>query len=83
MKEPGENRRFCREQIRAWIEEATGEGLSVDDPLPDTLAATAEALGMHPAELRLWVYDQPKPAWTSTALANWARRHGFTRDHAA
>ena len=59
---------FDRTQIRAWIEEATGEGLSVEDSLPDTLAATAEALGLQPAELKLWCYES-QHAWTSADLA--------------
>lgn len=68
---------FSREHIRAWIEEATGGGLSVDDPLPDTLAATAQALGLMPFQLRIWIWEQPKPEWSGAALERWARARGF------
>jgi hypothetical protein len=84
---------FDREQIRAWIEESTGAGLSVDDALPDTLAVTAEALGLEPAELRLWIFDhrlidpngevvgsaRPATEWTTAALVKWARHFGLGR----
>jgi predicted Zn-dependent protease len=84
---------FDREQIRAWIEESTGAGLSVDDALPDTLAATAEALGLEPAELKLWIFDhrlvsadgevvgssRPASEWTTAALVRWARHFGLGR----
>lgn len=71
---------FHREAVRTWIEEVTGEGMSVDDSLPDTLVATAQALGALPLELKLWVYDQPKSAgWTGDALTTWCRRNGFNR----
>lgn len=68
---------FSREDIRTWIEEATGGGLSVDDPLPDTLAATAQALSLMPFQLRIWVWEQPKPEWSGPALERWARAKGF------
>lgn len=68
---------FDREQIRCWLEDATGVGLSVEDPLPDTLAATAEGLGMKPAALLLWVHDQPAHPWTPQHLTTWAIRFGF------
>jgi hypothetical protein len=82
---------FDREQVRGWISECTGEGLSVDDPLPDTLASTAEAIGLSSHELRMWIFDHgavsatgeyagavlPASAWTGGALVDWARRHGF------
>jgi hypothetical protein len=73
---------FDREQIRGWIEESIHEGLSVDDALPDTLAATAEALGVLPAELRIWIFDHPAHEWSGAALASWARRLGFDRNTA-
>lgn len=85
---------FDREQVRAWIEDATGVGLSVGDALPDTLIATAEALGLTPRELRLWIFDHSRvtptgeaataevstATWTGAALAKWAWRHGLARD---
>jgi hypothetical protein len=77
--EPLAWKQFDREQIRRWIEEASGEGLSVGDPLPDSLAATAENLGMLPVELRMWVYEQPRYEWRAVALERWARRYGFDR----
>ena len=73
---------FDREQIRGWLEEATHEGVSVEDSFPDTLLATAEALGMSPIELKIWCYDTPK-TWTAEALAEWARRLGFNRTEIA
>ena len=68
-----------RESVRCDIEEATGHGLSVDDPLPDTLIATAQAIGLQPAELRIWVHGEPKTAgeWTAAELTRWARRNGI------
>ena len=81
--QPASRKQFDREQIRSWIEEASGEGLSVGDPLPDSLAATAETLGMLPVELRMWVYEQPRIEWRAVALERWARRYGFDRTNAA
>jgi len=70
---------FNRAQIRGWIEEATGAGLSVGDALPDTLAAVAESLGLGPDELRLWIFEHALvtvgPAdWSVRSLVRWARR---------
>jgi hypothetical protein len=73
---------FDREQIRGWLEESTHEGVSVEDSFPDTLAATAESLGMLPIELKIWCYDTPK-TWTAEALAIWARKLGFNRTELA
>lgn len=72
---------YDREQVRAWIEAATGEGLSVSDPLPDTIAATAEALGLQSAELLVWVFDHAGSAaeWTTASLVAWARLHHLDR----
>src|SRR4051812_24364277 len=52
-----------RAAVRGAIEEASGQALSVDDPLPDTLIAAAQAIGIRPRQLRLWIYDEPKPEW--------------------
>jgi hypothetical protein len=67
-----------REQVRAQIEEATGEALSVDDSQPDTYIATAQELGMQPCDLMLWIYESPK-VWNAASLTAWANRYGFTR----
>lgn len=70
-----------RETVRNEIEEATRRGLSVDDPLPEMLMATAQRLGLQPAELRLWIFDEPKHGdWSTAALAAWATRYGITSD---
>jgi hypothetical protein len=69
---------FDREQIRNWIEDVTQEGLSVDDSFPDTLIACAQALGLTPVALKLWVYDQPKTCgFDARSLGIWAKRMGF------
>jgi hypothetical protein len=71
-----------RENVRREIEEATGAGLSVDDPLPDTLCAVGQALGMKPAELRIWINDgHPKrpDEWNAANLTRWAERYGIGR----
>jgi hypothetical protein len=62
---------FSRQTVRSEIEEATGQPLSMSDPLPDSLIAAAEASGLSPAELRLWIY-QPKAHWSAAALTSWA-----------
>jgi hypothetical protein len=73
-----------RETIRGWIEDATGDGLSVADPLPDTLLATAQELNLAPIELRIWAYgrfgDMNPPAETANhaeALARWAAQRAY------
>jgi hypothetical protein len=65
---------YDRAWVRGAIEEASGQALSVDDPLPDSLIATAEALGMIPAELRVWIADV-RTDWSLDALRRWAARH--------
>jgi hypothetical protein len=75
---------FTREATRAAIEEATGHGLSVDDPTPDTLIATAQAEGLQPWELRIWIYDAaPKLDWSGAALSRWAKHYGLGAHAAA
>jgi len=66
-----------RATVRGAIEEAGGAAMSVDDSLPDTLIAVAQALGLEPVTLQTWIYDQPKPEWSGAALARWARVNGF------
>jgi hypothetical protein len=72
-----------RETVRGEIEEAAGHGLSVDDPLPDTLIAAAQEIGLQPAELRVWIFDgAPKlrSEWNAQNLRTWARRYGIGND---
>lgn len=69
---------FDREQVRSWLEEAMGEGLSVSDALPETLIATAEALALDPVALKIFVYDRARRP-DADALRAWAARFGFTR----
>lgn len=69
---------FDRVQVLAEVESASGRSLSANDPLPDTLIAHAQALGLLPAELRLWIYDEPERGdWSAAALTEWARRAGL------
>lgn len=68
---------YDREAVRGSIEEATGEGLSVEDPLPDTLIAAAQSLGLTALDLRMWIHDRPKWSWSPKALAHWARLRGL------
>jgi hypothetical protein len=70
-----------RARVRQQIEEASGQPLSVDDSLPDSFIAQAQALGMQPHELQMWIYDGAAADrdWTQAALANFARRYGFAR----
>lgn len=63
---------FDRDKVRGWIEEAFDVALSLSDSSPDTLIAQAQAAGLEPAHLRLWIYDQPKIDWSPGALAAWA-----------
>ena len=74
---------FNRSMVLAELEVATGAGISVDDPRPDTLIAQAEALGMLPAELRMFILDVPPPAdFSAETLTEWARRYGVDRSAA-
>lgn len=69
---------FYRADVLAALEEASGTALDPNDPLPDSLIANAEALGLLPAELRLFIFDEPKRAdWDMNALGIWARRYGL------
>jgi uncharacterized protein YgfB (UPF0149 family) len=65
---------FDRQAVLAAIEEAAGTPLAATDPLPDMLIAQAQALGITPIDLRLWIYDEPKREdWSASALAKWVR----------
>ena len=35
---------------------------------------------MRPIDLKLWIYDSPKPGWTVSALTGWAQRTGLTAE---
>jgi hypothetical protein len=68
-------RAWDRQAILAAIEEAAGAGLAPTDPLPDTLIASAQALGLAPVDLRMWIFDDPhRKDWTVESLTLWARR---------
>jgi hypothetical protein len=71
-----------RGRVLEQIEEASGVALSAGDSLPDSLIATAQALGMAPHELQAWIYDGGKE-WNQQGLAAWARRFGFARSEGA
>lgn len=76
--EPPWWREFSRRDTLAAIEEAAAQTLDVNDPLPDTLIAVSQSLGLQPVELRMWIYDDPKrPDWSMDALGRWARRYGL------
>jgi hypothetical protein len=71
---------FHRFDVLAAVEDASGEALPVNDPLPDTLIANAQALGLIPCELRLWIYDEPhRRDWTARSLEAWAERYKLGR----
>jgi|HubBroStandDraft_2_1064218.scaffolds.fasta_scaffold24305_4 hypothetical protein len=71
---------FDREAVRAQLEDATATGLPVGDPLPDSLIAQAQALGLLPAELRMFLLDlPPRTDFSSEALTQWARLYGLDR----
>lgn len=63
-----------RAGVLGAIEEASGVSLSVEDTLPDTLIAVAQAEGLEPVDLRLWIHDLPRHPWTSEHLRAWAAR---------
>jgi hypothetical protein len=66
-----------RGAILGAIEQASGTALSADDAAVDTLIAKAQELCLLPAELHVWITDQPKiDGWTAEALVRWARRYG-------
>jgi hypothetical protein len=68
-----------RGHVLQQIEEASGQALSAGDSLPDSLIATAQALGLQPHELGVWIYDTPH-SWQPGELATWARRNGFSSE---
>lgn len=66
-----------RERIRAEIEAATGEGLNVNDPLPDQLIANAQEHRIPMHAVIAWIHDSPRPTWTAAELVSWSERWGF------
>lgn len=72
-----------REELRGIIEANSGAALAHNDPLPDTLIAAAQALGMFPFELRFFARDEPAratvEAWSVEALTVFARRYDMDR----
>ncbi len=73
---PSWPRNYDRGAVLASIEDATGTSLSANDPLPDSLIANAQALGLIPAELRMWIHDEPtRRDWSLGALRAWAARY--------
>ena len=70
---------FSREVVRGQLEDATGEPLPMDSTLPDTLIAEAQAIGMSPVDLKLWIADDhPRADWSTANLRAWAERFGLT-----
>lgn len=66
-------RDYSREDVTGAIEEATGAALSANDPLPDSLIANAQTLGLSPGALRLYIYDEPaRDDWSLNSMAHWA-----------
>lgn len=47
---------YDRRAVRGDLEEASGRALPVSDPLPDMLIAAAQAEGVSPRILRIWIY---------------------------
>lgn len=70
--------RWDRGNVLGAIEEASGVSLSADDPLPDTLIAKAQELGLMAVDLRLWIYDRPN-SFTADELVRWAQRYMLDR----
>ncbi len=64
-----------RSLVRGALEEATGQALSLLDPSPDTLMTEAQALGIPPARLLVWIRshssDSKPETWTAAALKAW------------
>lgn len=71
-----------RGHVLQQIEEATRQSLTASDSLPDSLIASAQALGLQPYELGVWIYE-PGHDFQTSQLAAWARRNGFGNTHEA
>lgn len=70
---------FDRSNVLGAIEEASGVSLSADDSLADTLIAKAQELGLHPVDLKIWIYDSASilRGWNPESLEEWSRRLGL------
>jgi hypothetical protein len=63
-----------RGAVRAAIEEASGQALSVADALPDELIAVAQIEGIPLGTLQVWIYGaKGADGWSAPAFARWAR----------
>jgi len=66
-----------RAMVTRAVEEATGEALSTIDPLPDTLIARAQEVGLAPVYLLMWIGDrEPETGWSAEAMLAWGREKG-------
>lgn len=70
-----------RELIRGEIEASTGEGLNVNDSLPDQLITTAEDRQIPTHALIAWMHDRPRHGWSPAELVNWCERWGIIPAH--
>jgi hypothetical protein len=66
---------LTRATVRAWLEEASGQAIPVEDPTPDELIAAAEALCASLESVKLWMHDTPAH-WTAADFARWFLRPG-------
>jgi hypothetical protein len=80
LNELARDARWDRDRVRGWIEDAFAQTLGLNDSSPDTLVAQAQACGLTPEQLRLWIFDQPKLDWSPGSLVLWALKNGFVRD---
>lgn len=71
-----------RARVLQQLEEASNRVMSVDDSLPDSLIATAQALGLYPHELGIWIYESGHE-WQPGQLTAWSKRNGFGTNVAA
>ena len=71
-----------RAMILGALEEASGSAMPANDPMPDTLIARAQALGLGPLDLRLWIYENwaqcaQMSDWSTASMERWARDKGL------
>ena len=67
-----------RLRVLAMIEDVSGVALDTNDPLPDCLIATSQALGLLPVHLRMWIYDvRDRADWTTESLRDFVRQSDF------
>lgn len=66
-----------RGMVTREVEAATGQALSAIDPLPDTLIARAQEIGLAPLVLLMWIEEQKRDSdWSSAAMLAWAKAVG-------